>query len=90
MRVVQLVDQMAAWPLVRRSVGRDWILGPGIQELREHPRTARRIADSGHEVHVWTVNTRSDLELCLELGVSAVISDRPAYVLELLDDLGVH
>ena len=55
-----------------------------------HPRTARRIADSGHEVHVWTVNTRSDLELCLELGVSAVISDRPAYVLELLDDLGVH
>ncbi|MEN8706216.1 MAG: glycerophosphodiester phosphodiesterase family protein [Nocardioides marinisabuli] len=89
-RVVQLVDQMGAWPLVRRSVGRDWILGPGVQELREHPRTARRIADSGHEVHVWTVNTRADLELCLELGVSAVISDRPAYVLELLDDLGVH
>ncbi len=64
-------------------------MGPGIAELMAHPRMARRIADSGHDVHVWTVNTRAELELCLDLGVKAVISDRPAYVLELLDDLGV-
>jgi glycerophosphoryl diester phosphodiesterase len=34
---------------------------------------------------VWTVNKKSDLDLCLQLGVKAVISDRPAYMLELLD-----
>jgi len=34
---------------------------------------------------VWTVNTQQQLELCLELGVKAVITDRPAYVLDLLD-----
>ena len=35
-------------------------------------------------VHVWTVNTQADLELCQSLGVEAVITDRPAYLLELL------
>jgi glycerophosphoryl diester phosphodiesterase len=36
-------------------------------------------------MHVWTVNTPAQLQLCLDLGVTAVISDRPAYLLELLD-----
>ena len=63
---------------------RTGIVGPGIALLREHPRLAGRIADSGHDIHVWTVNTEADLRLCLELGVQAVITDRPAYMLELL------
>ena len=35
----------------------DWIVGPGIATLRRHPAFARRLADSGREIHVWTVNT---------------------------------
>jgi glycerophosphoryl diester phosphodiesterase len=35
-------------------------------------------------VFVWTVNSQADLELCQALGVEAVITDRPAYVLERL------
>ena len=30
------------------------------------------------------MNTADDLDVCLDLGVTAVISDRPAYMLELL------
>ena len=45
----------------------------------------RSLRRAGRQVHVWTVNTDADLELCLDLGVTAVITDRPAYVLELLD-----
>jgi glycerophosphoryl diester phosphodiesterase len=37
-------------------------------------------------LHVWVVNTPDHLDLCLELGASAVITDRPAYVRGLLDD----
>ena len=59
--------------------------GPGSPCSSEHPRLAEQIADSGHGVHVWTVNTEPDLRRCQELGVQAVITDRPAYVLELLD-----
>jgi len=83
-RLVQLMDKAQYWPMLRRVVGRDWLLGPGIELLCEHPRLAERIAGSGHGVHVWTVNTEPHLRRCLELGVEAVITDRPAYVLELL------
>ena len=83
--VVQLMDKAGYWPMLRRVVGEDWLLGPGIVLLREHPRLAERIAESGHDVHVWTVNSEADLRRCQELGVTAVITDRPAYLLELLD-----
>ncbi len=83
-RLVQLIDKAQSWTMLRRVIGDDWLVGPGIAMLRENPRLARRIAASGHDVHVWTVNTRADLELCQALGVKAVITDRPAYVLEQL------
>jgi glycerophosphoryl diester phosphodiesterase len=83
-RLVQLIEKAQYWPLLRRVVPDDWILGPGIELLTEHPQLAERIAASGHDVHVWTVNTESELRRCQELGVQAVITDRPAYVLELL------
>jgi glycerophosphoryl diester phosphodiesterase len=83
--VVMLVEKAHHWPMLRRVVGDDWIIGPGIDELREHPGLGRSLVRAGREVHVWTVNTEDDLRICLELGVAAVITDHPAYVLELLD-----
>lgn len=86
-RLVQLVDKVATWRLLRRTVGKHWIIGPGIDELTEHPRLGHSIARRGHEIHVWTVNTAEQLELCRSLGVTACITDRPAYLLDLLDGL---
>ena len=83
--VVMLVDKAHHWPMLRPLVGDDWIIGPGIKELREHPGLGRHLVKAGREIHVWTVNTEDDLQLCLDLGVTAVISDRPAHMLELLD-----
>jgi glycerophosphoryl diester phosphodiesterase len=82
--LVQLIERAQFWPMLRGVIGDDWIVGPGIETLQEHPKLGRRIARTGHEMHVWTVNTRAELDLCLDLGVSAVISDRPAYMLDLL------
>lgn len=84
-QLVMLVDRAQYWPMLRHVIGPDWIVGPGIDELREHPKLGRRISRSGHDIHVWTVNTEEDLRTCVDLGVKAVISDRPAYLLELLD-----
>ena len=83
--LVMLVDHLPLWPMLKRLIGPGWLVGPGIGELLEHPRMARRLAAGGHEVHVWTVNTAAELELCLDLGVTAVITDRPAYLRDLLD-----
>lgn len=87
--LVQLVDHSQFWPMTRARIGRNWIVGPGIDELREHPRFGPRISRAGHDIHVWTVNTEQDLDLCIELGVKAVITDRPKYMLDLLDARGV-
>jgi glycerophosphoryl diester phosphodiesterase len=83
--LVQLLDGAHQWPMLRRMIGDDWLVGPGIRELTDHPRLGPRITRSGHDLHVWTVNTQTQLELCLELGVQAVITDRPAYLLDLLE-----
>lgn len=83
--LVMLVERAHHWPMLRRVIGPDWIVGPGIKELQEHHKLGQRILASGHDLHVWTVNTPEELQICLDLGVKAVISDRPAYMLELLD-----
>ena len=85
-RLVQLIDRAQYWPMLRRAIGKDWIVGPGIDELREHPKLGARLAKSAHDIHVWTVNTPEDLQLCIDLGVKAVITDRPKLLLELLAD----
>ena len=86
--LVMLIEHAHLWPMLRRTIGRDWLVGPGIKELTEHPRLGPRITRAGHDMHVWTVNTPAQLELCQELGVKAVITDRPAYLLDLLDGAG--
>src|SRR5829696_2385061 len=85
--VVMLVDKAHHWPVLRPVVGDDWIIGPGVDELRHHPGLGRHLVKAGREIHVWTVNTADDLQICLDLGVTAVISDRPAHMLELLDSV---
>lgn len=83
--LVMLIEHPRAWPMLRRVIGDDWLVGPGIDELVEHPKLGPRILRAGHDLHVWTVNTEEHLQVCLDLGVKAVITDRPAYVLDLLD-----
>ncbi|MCZ4499780.1 MAG: glpQ1 [Marmoricola sp.] len=78
--LVFLMDRSTDWARVRPFADNDWIAGPGIKLLRKHPELIRRIHDSGTELHVWTVNTLEDLELCRSLGVSAVISDNPGAI----------
>jgi glycerophosphoryl diester phosphodiesterase len=84
LRLVFLMDSPLAWARTRALAEPDWIAGPGIELLQKHPEMIRRIRRAGTEVHVWTVNNRADLDLCLEHGVSAVITDRPRQVLDYL------
>ncbi|MFF9480553.1 glycerophosphodiester phosphodiesterase [Streptomyces sp. NPDC014733] len=56
------------------------IAGPGIRILRAHPEYVERAHRAGHRVHVWTVNEPEDVALCRDLGVDAVITNRPKQV----------
>jgi glycerophosphoryl diester phosphodiesterase len=57
------------------------IAAPSIEVVRAHPQYVTRVHRAGHRVHVWTVDEPSDVELCLGLGVDAIITNRPAEVL---------
>ncbi|MEV1020138.1 glycerophosphodiester phosphodiesterase [Streptomyces sp. NPDC050264] len=57
------------------------IAGPGIRIVRNHPSYIEKLARAGHQVHVWTVNEPEDVDLCVRLGVDAIITNRPAAVL---------
>jgi glycerophosphoryl diester phosphodiesterase len=58
--------------------------GPSIEIVRAHPGYVKRAHAAGHAVHVWTVNSRADLDLCATLGVDAIITDKPAKALKRL------
>ncbi|WP_433406633.1 glycerophosphodiester phosphodiesterase [Streptomyces sp. CA-146814] len=60
------------------------IAGPGMRIVRSHPGYVERLHRAGHQVHVWTVNEPVDVELCAELGVEAIITNRPKQVLSQL------
>jgi glycerophosphoryl diester phosphodiesterase len=84
LRLVMLIEKARHWPVVKPVLGAGWALGPSIVQLERHPRFASRMGSSGRELHVWTVNDDEQLDLCLDLGATAVITDRPAYVLDRL------
>ncbi|MFE2581196.1 glycerophosphodiester phosphodiesterase [Streptomyces sp. NPDC059378] len=60
------------------------IAGPSIRIVRNHPGYIERLKDAGHQVHVWTVNEPEDVDLCVGLGIDAIITNRPRAVLQQL------
>ncbi|TDW89858.1 MULTISPECIES: glycerophosphodiester phosphodiesterase family protein [Kribbella] len=58
--------------------------GPSLEIVSAHPEYVDRAHKHGHQVHVWTVNAENDIRHCREIGVDAVISDRPDVALRVL------
>jgi glycerophosphoryl diester phosphodiesterase len=77
------------WRLRRGALpGRVAAAGPSLTALRTNPHYVRRVHESGGQVHVWTVDDAADIEWAVDLGVDALISNRPDRVLEVLADRG--
>ena len=65
------------------------IAGPSMDIVRAHPDYVAKAHGAGHPVHVWTVDEPADVKLCQELGVDAIITNRPRQVRDqLLTTLG--
>jgi len=72
---------------IRREVllGNATAVGPSISVLRSDPEFVAAAHAAGKEVHVWTVNRPSDMDLARDLGADVIITDHPR---ELLRRLG--
>ena len=57
------------------------------------PIVDRRLVDTAHRkgvgVHVWTINERDEMERLLDLGVDAILSDRPTILKQVFADRGL-
>ncbi len=60
------------------------IAGPSIEVVRAFPTYVEKAQRRTHQVHVWTVDDPEDIALCIDLGVDAIITNRPRRVLEAL------
>ncbi len=56
----------------------------GLPKDRVFPDFVRRAHECGLPVFVWTVNKVKDMESLLDVGVDAIITDRPDVAIELL------
>ena len=54
--------------------------GPGIGALRSEPGYVERVHAAGNRAYCWTVDEPADVELVRELGVDAIITNRPRQV----------
>jgi glycerophosphoryl diester phosphodiesterase len=89
-RMRQLSPQVPSVFLVSGSVPlrfRDGSLPKGARTagldkeiIRRWPQTVKRQHDRGNEVYVFTVDLEADIDMCLELEVDAIITNRPAFV----------
>lgn len=61
---------------------------PGVALVRARPRLIHRLRSRGHQAYVWTVNRPDDVDMCLRLGVSGIITDRPGLVRRMLQEPG--
>ncbi|MEU7865779.1 glycerophosphodiester phosphodiesterase family protein [Dactylosporangium sp. NPDC049140] len=64
--------------------------GPGVQLLRASPEIVERLHRRGYPVYVWTVNEPDEVDLVVKLRVDGIISDRPAYVIDRLREMGAR
>ena len=83
--LVLLVSAQQPLPVSRaRLAAGAGTAGLDIALVRERPGIVAERHDAGNEVWVWTVDDEADMRLCTHLDVDAIISNRPAAVLDLL------
>ena len=62
------------------------IAGPGIGLVRSRPQLVSALRAAGHQTYIWTVNDEPDLDLVLAQRPDGIISDRPKFVLDRLQN----
>ena len=77
---VFLIERMLPWHRDGSLPRGATTAGPSIDIVRRDPGYVARVHERGGEVHVWTVDSDADIDLCLNLGVDAIISNRPGHV----------
>jgi glycerophosphoryl diester phosphodiesterase len=85
--LVLLTEYRIPIPVIESSVPPGAAIGPWVELLREYPRYFERLRARGRELHVWTADSPADVKLCVEAGAEVIITNRPAEVRRVLNEL---
>lgn len=77
MPTVALMSRLPAGAGTRPLFGGAVIAGPSLAAVKADPEYVARVHDRREEVYVWTVDEVPDIELLVDLGVEAIITNRP-------------
>ena len=66
------------------------IAGPSIDIVRRHPGYVKRVHNAGNQLYCWVVDDLDDVDLCAEIEVDAIITNRPQQALDNLRSTGVR
>lgn len=72
-----LLSSHSLWTQARFSSAD--FLGLGINRVRKDPAIVEKIHKYGKKVALWTVDDGADIELCRDLGVDILITNKPAH-----------
>ncbi len=69
----------------------DWVdvSGPNLFSVFLHPGHVGVVQAEGREVHVWTADDPQEVNALLDLGVDAIVTNRPAAVRALVAEKGL-
>jgi len=88
-RLGRLLPELERTLLIKNTLGPwadghlpDGVRAAGVELplIQRDPGYVRRARARGNDVHVFTVNTRADIDLCLALGVTGITTDDPELV----------
>jgi glycerophosphoryl diester phosphodiesterase len=74
---VALMSRLPRGAGTRPLFGGASIAGPSLAAVKADPAYVARVHERGEQVYVWTVDEPADVTLLAELGVDAVITNRP-------------
>jgi glycerophosphoryl diester phosphodiesterase len=82
--LVLLLDRPSALRRTGSLPAGVYTAGPGIRALHSEPGYVARAHAAGNRVYSWTVDEPADVQLARDLGIDAIITNRPGQVREQL------
>ena len=86
---VFLTEYLMAWLRSGWRPANASAVGLSTKLIRRHPQYVEKLIDKGVPVHAWTVDEPDDVRYCVDHGISAIITNKPVLVREVLNDAGV-
>lgn len=83
--VERIVPALAIDGSLPKGIG---AVGLDVRIVRKKPKVVERFHRQGNQVYVWTVDDEADMDLCRELGVDVLITNRPGVAVDRMGATG--